>query len=177
MAIKRVNKKLLKHFQKIKVKASADPGGGLLSYLQALNKKRESFLEVFREDFEKTGNPLAAWDAYLLAREDGKPVPEWVLEYFDMVGKRLLKTSKHKATDLPHCLGFQRGAGPGPWKQYRDYRIKQTAMAFVMRRAVESPDVSIDDICTAAVEVIADKWGVKIEWDTIKRWYYERDKY
>ena len=43
----------------------------------------ERFIEVGREGYENTKNPLYVWQAYQEARAAGITVPEWILEYLD----------------------------------------------------------------------------------------------
>jgi hypothetical protein len=87
-----------------------------------------------------------------------------------MVGKRLLDAAK-EAKDLLVCLGFEKGPGPGPWKGYLAYQMKRTALAHVLNVLEKNPDLSIDDACTQAVEVVKKRWGKELQWDTIREWY------
>jgi hypothetical protein len=54
-------------------------------------------LERCRRDFEATGNPLYAWEAWGVVTltwrsqlEDSIEIPTWLTEYFDECGSRLL---------------------------------------------------------------------------------------
>jgi len=138
-----------------------------------IRRKKKLWLdEVFQRDFAETGNPLAAWDAFLLARKMKEPIPGWVLEYLEMVADRLLRPN-NTASRTAWCLGFQGGAGPGPWKQYLSYQVRRTAIAHMRRKAKTQPEKAIDDLCVEVVGEVKKRWGVTVEWDTIKRWYYE----
>lgn len=148
----------------------------------------KKWIELFHDDFENIGNPLAAWDAFMVAREYNEPIPDWVLEYLEMVGKRLLK-AENTSSALPHCLGFLKDSGPGPWKEYHLLQIRRTALSYVYRTAIEEPEKPIDDICVDAVEIVRKRWGTvgkakrgermerdgleDLSWGTIKRWYHE----
>lgn len=43
----------------------------------------ERWMEATRQRYEHDGNPLHAWNAYIMAREAGYAIPEWVLTYLD----------------------------------------------------------------------------------------------
>ncbi|MEN8204377.1 MAG: hypothetical protein ABFS24_00065 [Pseudomonadota bacterium] len=43
----------------------------------------------YKRDWERTGNPLNVWRAYVECRDHSLEMPEWVYEYFDRVGGRL----------------------------------------------------------------------------------------
>jgi len=179
MSRKRKSKPVPDHLKPIEgvswKKGEPEPFEKLKDYFQRVSnasiaERRLKWLSVFREDFEAEGNPLCAWDAYLLSRKDGVPVPEWVLQYFDMVGKRLLD-AKRKAKDLPLCLGFETGPGPGPWKGYLVYQIRRTAMTHILNLLEKHPETSIDDACAQAVDIVKSRWGKELESETIKGWY------
>jgi hypothetical protein len=46
------------------------------------------FLELLRQDYERTMDPHYAWVTYQACRR-GIPVPGWVVEYFDQVAKAM----------------------------------------------------------------------------------------
>jgi hypothetical protein len=48
-----------------------------------------AWMDASRREFEATGNPIHAWEAYRLARKTRVPVPELVLEYFGRVAARV----------------------------------------------------------------------------------------
>lgn len=177
MGKKRTPKPVPEYYEKLpEVKKEGDAKAQLRSFVAREKDrlaKRKLLLGVFHDDFTETGNPLSAWDAFMEARYLKGPIPEWVLEYFDNVGKRLLK-AKNTTDDLARCLGFQRGPGPGEWKQYRTLQMKRIACAHILTRTKEDPKVPIEDLCVEAVEKVWERWGVDVEWPTIKRWYYEQ---
>ena len=61
---------------------------------------RENWAKRLQKRYEDTGNPLAAWDAYLMARRKGEPVPDFVFEYLDRVAENLLKAENKKEYHL-----------------------------------------------------------------------------
>lgn len=58
-------------------------------------------IEVEWRAFEETSNPFHAWAAYGLARAVGAPIPEWVLQYFDLAMRRLFNISA-EGVDIGH---------------------------------------------------------------------------
>lgn len=61
-------------------------------------------------EYERTGNPLLAWDMILECRKDNKAFPDWVLEYLESVAEELvnLKPPKGKAAaEIRDALGFK----------------------------------------------------------------------
>ncbi|MBW2631262.1 MAG: hypothetical protein JRC90_05790 [Deltaproteobacteria bacterium] len=147
----------------------------------------QKWIELFHDDFKNTENPLAAWDAFMVARKYNEPVPTWVLEYLEKVGKQLLK-AENTSSDLPHCLGFMKDSGPGPWKEYHLLQIRRTALSYVYKAAIEEPEKSLFDICYDAAEAVKMRWGAvgrakrgtrtdyedaDLSGDTILRWYHE----
>ena len=134
-------------------------------------KKKRAVLNSFEDIFNQAGNPLSAWDAFILARKWELPIPEWVYNYLEKSADRLLRT-KNTPADVLWALGFEQGDGPSAWRQYHRFQIRETALAHVLQRAIEEPKYSIDDLCFEAVEVVKKKWGQEVEWDSIKKWYY-----
>jgi hypothetical protein len=43
--------------------------------------------------YEKTQNPYFVWSAYKFFRNTNRPVPKWVLHYFDSSANRLLQSA------------------------------------------------------------------------------------
>ena len=62
----------------------------------------QNVIDAARRQFEETGNPLFAWEAYGHCRISGLPIPEWVFLYFDKTSKRLgVLVEKSRAGTLP----------------------------------------------------------------------------
>jgi hypothetical protein len=140
---------------------------------RAFQERRAEWLDAYENYFEKTESPLFAWDAYLLARKNNLPVPEWILRYFDGVAAGLLNT-ENSLKDCALHLGFVlKDGGPGPFKQYRNTQMKLTAISYVLNLLHESPELKVDDACDKAVAVVEGRWGRTINAETIKRWYYQ----
>jgi hypothetical protein len=132
-------------------------------------------LEGLRLDYEETGNPLSAWDAYQFARSGNVPLPTWVLKHLDGTAKRLLDV-KNSKDDLSWCFGFDTTGGPGPWKQYWWGKIRRAAIAFVIERINARDPRPIADIFDDASEELKMSWGENIDWETISQWFYRNSK-
>ena len=130
--------------------------------------------EVLENEFYEIGNPLFAWDAYALARRLEEDIPEWVLKYLDMVAKRLANP-KNEVNDLGKCMGFQKGSGPGQFKEYYKFLQKRTALFHLLNELEKNPKSSVDDACKLAAKQVKRQWGVGIKQDTIKKWYYQME--
>ena len=140
-----------------------------------IQQQEKRTLGGLKLDYEDTGNPLAAWDAYLFARGKNLPLPGWVLEYLDGTAKRLLRADNTKET-LPWCFGFDTSGGPGPWRQYKGYLIRRDAIAFVISRINAGDSRPVADICDDASKEIEKRWGVEIDWETISQWFYRNSE-
>ncbi len=51
------------------------------------------FFEIIEARYRRSKNPLWAWYAYQFARKRGWSVPEWFLNYLDVIADRLLEMS------------------------------------------------------------------------------------
>ena len=57
-------------------------------------------IEGERERFEHEGNIYSAWYAYLIARQTGAAIPDWILEAFDDVSTRLFGLYLNSTHDI-----------------------------------------------------------------------------
>jgi hypothetical protein len=64
--------------------------------------------------YGKTKNPLYLWSAYLESRQHRVPAPDWVLDYFDRVGRRFMQMW-HQAPRRPYT---------GPERRKKPTRIR-----------------------------------------------------
>ena len=140
--------------------------------LSRLGKLRA--LDGFRLDYEETGNPLAAWDAFLFARENNLPLPEWVLKYLDGTARRLLRADNN-ASVLGWCFGFDSSGGPGPWQQYRTHRMKLLAASCIAHRVNADASEKMNGkngIFDDAAQLLRDQWEQEINPETVQQWAY-----
>ena len=155
-----------------------------------LHRKKTLWVEVFKSDYEATGNPLAVWDAYLTIRELKTPIPEWILSYFDAAARGLLD-AKNKTGDVALHLGFElKDGGAGPFKTYRQHHARRYAVAHMLNDLDQHPAMAIDEAAGAAYHATVDRFGPgafrkrhttddagKIEAagvETVKGWYRKR---
>ena len=124
--------------------------------------------------YRKTGNPLACWDAYSLARKKGEPIPEWVLAYFDRAARNLL-SPKNEAKDVPRCLEFSDGktkGGHGSFAQYDNYLRRRAAVSLVIQELNGNLKLTLQDACES---VARQNPKLMIDALTLKKWYYQTD--
>jgi hypothetical protein len=122
----------------------------------------DDFLPLFHEDVKKIGNTLSVWDAYIIARKAQVSIPDWILEYFDRVARKML-IEENRTEDLAQILGFKwkpelRGGGAGPWKQYRSFHVRNNAIATVKDLLRRFPNLSIDETCKKAARITEERW-------------------
>ena len=141
----------------------------------AANERRDDLMKHHQTEFSKTKNPLVVWDAYILARMRRKLIPDFVLEYFDEVANKMMKPG-NLPEDLPEIMGFRlntttMNGGSQAFQQYKDRVVRQDAVGQALNYLKQHPDASISKACEHAGKFIFKKWGVKMQSDTIKRWY------
>lgn len=66
-----------------------------------MREHTKDFIEDDRRRYLRDRNPVYAWRAFVAARAEGLPIPTWVLEYFDRVGKGVLKIQCRYGTANP----------------------------------------------------------------------------
>lgn len=65
----------------------------------------EDLIEVERRCFIETDNVMHVWAAYGFARAAGAPVPDWVLRYFDRIGRSIMALAIEARTEGGKDLG------------------------------------------------------------------------
>ena len=66
----------------------------------------------------RTGNPIHLWSVYLLARQGGVPIPDWVLEYLDKAARVLTAPNGPTSpTAVADALGLATKGGPSKTRQ------------------------------------------------------------
>ncbi|GAB6909708.1 hypothetical protein DESC_930031 [Desulfosarcina cetonica] len=82
-----------------------------------------------KSEFERTGNPLYAWDMILECRKENKSFPQWVLDYLEVVADELLdlEPPKGKApAQIRDAMGFK----GKPFEEYRRFRERGSKQEF-----------------------------------------------
>lgn len=67
-------------------------------------KAHRGLLDTLEEHYNKSNNPLHAWEAFQTCREFGMPPPNWVLNYFDRIADNL-ETFRDREHITPRDLG------------------------------------------------------------------------
>jgi len=62
-------------------------------------------IQKYEEQYQKTGNPVLAWRAYLECRAMKLPFPEWVLKYLDRPATLFWEWSMKGGQEVPKDLG------------------------------------------------------------------------
>ena len=77
-------------------------------------RSKSDKLKRCRSDFESTGNPLYAWEAWGLIRftwrsqlHESLELPEWLGEYLDACGRRLLGVPMEEVSRKPYFHGAE----------------------------------------------------------------------
>ena len=144
----------------------------LKNFLQTITAKQDRakrWPDEFHKRYEKTKNPLAAWDCYIHSRKEKAPIPEFVLGYFDRVAQGLLNPGNDiKAVAL--CLEFnapKRGGGHGDFRQYADFLQRRWAVFQVYQTMEDEPGLTIEKACD---KVAAAFPCLMVSGETIKKW-------
>ena len=129
----------------------------------------EQSFETLRVKYEKDRNPLYAWVAYNGARENGTPVPAWVLEYLDEAAEEIcvladcggLMRRKISHTDIAKAIKLAGTQGKGnPFSSYKNdfwMAISKTVVSNLLQGDKE----------TYAIEAAAKQGGVSVS--TVRR--------
>jgi hypothetical protein len=88
---------------------------------------------------------MHAWKCYQLVRYYRRPLPEWVLGYFDDVSKNLTllrgRSKKPGSRQIPailsHALGFAPRPKPRGWNPLDEIGLKDLMLAGAVRRHLE----------------------------------------
>ena len=118
--------------------------------------------ETLRGKYEKYRNPLYAWVAYLGARENGNPVPAWVLEYLDEAAEEIcvladsggLMHRKITHTDIAKAIKLAGMQGKGnPFSSYENDRWMAISETVGSNMAQGDKEIY-------AIEAAAKRWRV-----------------
>jgi hypothetical protein len=125
----------------------------------------------------KKKNPLTAWNTFMSCRKQEKPIPEWVLKYFDQVAADLLAVPPsgdgEEKDRVWKALGLNT-FGPGTaHSRHLTAARRRKAVLKVIAMRWEDPNMSVDAACTEVAGLIFEGDRRHIESDTVKKWYYE----
>lgn len=140
-----------------------------LQTVSAKEDREKRWPDEFQKRYEKTKNPLAAWDCYSYSRKKNAPIPEFVLSYLDRVAKGLLNPD-NDIKAVPLCLEFnaqKRGGGHGDFRQYADFLQKREAVFQVYQTMEYEPGLTIEKVCD---KVAAAFPRLMVTGETIKKW-------
>ena len=120
--------------------------------------------------FKETRNPLYVWATILACCKDKDSFPEWVLNYLQDVGGKLLEiTSPHGEASylVKNALGFYYGKY---FSQYHKPRIKEKVFNRVIEERLKRKHGQ-------KTEIFNDIGGeFELSEDTIKKYFYEVKK-
>jgi hypothetical protein len=139
------------------------------------------FMVALRRLFDERHNALAAWQAYAFARERKiRPIPEWILKYFDDVAHKMLYTAT-TVRDLSWCLDLgPDSGGPSKFAQHRMEMIRLLVVRLV-QQFVDKEELTVDGACEKAAKIVNAWWpkeheGEELDSRTIFHWYYDLTK-
>lgn len=148
--------------------------------------RRNAYLEDLRIAFEKDGNPLFAWDAYLICRRRNRSVPPWVFDYLDSAATRMM-SQKNTLKNLADIVGIQPQMRKGKetvWTRYSRYHFRRKAVNLVKEFLLETDDVGL--ACRRAYKKLQEMWQDRMDpfferkekkarEDRIRYWYDHPD--
>lgn len=150
---------------------------------QGVAKRR---LQHDQRRYEETLNPVFAWEGYLSARSARVEVPDWVLGYFDRVGRRFANMSRQAETPPEEARRHLPDDDPAWFSRPNKGQIAPAvyrALEFPSRGKKKGPDNPFGEIVKAAHGIFiaslvysehARNWGAQrkglegtYDWDTV----------
>jgi hypothetical protein len=110
------------------------------------------FLDALKEGYDDIGNPIFAWEALKICREESLPIPEWALKYFEEAASSLLdvaekarnpddNSKKRPSTEIPKALRMNKRGSIDVFDQYNNYFRDQEIIRGLCNRLVkDTPD-------------------------------------
>jgi hypothetical protein len=140
--------------------------GLVVQFAKALGDAAEYQASIEKKLYEVEGNSLRAWNVYRMYRLMGRPIPDWVLEYFDRAGDALMALQsehdrgavKNPAVAIAEALGMKKPGRSGAYNVFSDMdreRRKWLGYAAEVKGHIEQG--SKEDI---AIEFVAKTAGV-----------------
>ena len=132
-------------------------------------------LDAHHKRYQK-GYTLAAWDAYLIARRLRKPIPEWVLTYFEKSAESLLQIPKGdtptKTSTSTHVMSALRLGTSGGKGNAFTRTLNEVIRWRAVRRVLGLHDKHPERDLEIIYMDVAEEMGVSNR--TIEEWYNER---
>ena len=132
---------------------------------------------ILEEGFRKEKIPLYAWEAYLIARNNKRPIPDWVLNYLDSSARRLFGRMPRKgaANHVATALGLYSQGKGNIFTRYIGIRGIYPVVLDVMQRYAKHPEKSLRHHCADVAEKLG-KSGKDVSSVTIEKWYKQYRK-
>jgi hypothetical protein len=139
-----------------------------------------SELYGLREDYEKSGNPLFAWEAIKYGIDHEYQISQWVLSYFKEVAERFLELPKStvnldKRVDfvITEILGMKKKDFRNVFDRYRIYKRDDDIISRVCEHLVEQRNGGIYKTGTVsdACEKVAKE--VNLDPKTVLKIFYD----
>jgi hypothetical protein len=113
-----------------------------------------------------TGNPIYVWNAFLTARSEGVPLPDWVLDYLERAAEGLMQLftnpPENPGTATLEALELHR-MGPSAFRSFKDNpRPLRYVSAVFKRRALGTK--TGDAIKEAAKEMRVSEPTIRRAW-------------
>lgn len=142
----------------------------------------------FRKELDKRladEGGMSAWGAYLVARRNGDPIPDFVLQYFDQVADQFLGFTRDPPEvwqqAVARTLGFEIGQRKNPFgkmqREMRDKKILEWWFEYKDQlKLVKDFDSMISDVFDLDLDY-ATKLRLRLlrEMNPLNRWMRERD--
>ena len=89
-------------------------------------RKLLELLDVMKKEFERTANPVHAWEAWRFCRECSLPIPDWVISYLDRSGEAIQAIGDGRVAPVRHWQGdaLKRRKGPPRSRQAKGRRLQ-----------------------------------------------------
>ena len=132
-------------------------------------------LDNFEEGFRKEGNPLYAWEAYLLARWHKLGIPEWVLEYLDSTAFRLFEKPPKKDASryIAKALNLHTRGKGNIYSRYFDLQDRLRVVRTVLKKVEKNPEDNLEQIYCEVAEEETERSGIIISNVTVGKWFQE----
>jgi hypothetical protein len=131
-------------------------------------------LSYIEESYRKDKNPLLAWEAYLYARENKKPIPGWVLEYLDASAQRLFEKipRKNASNHIASAFGMYSQGKGNVFRRFFGFKERCKVVLSIMQKIQEDKKMNLSQICGDIASEL-EKTGRLVSNVTVEKWYKE----